>query len=171
MDLLVVRHAIAEDRETFAQSGRDDGERPLTNAGRKKMVQGVQGLTRVVPQLDVLASSPLVRARQTAEIVAEAYGGIAIEEVEALASGADAATVTAWLRDTGASGTVAVVGHEPDLSGLVCYLLAGADDAFVELKKGAACLVTFAGEPRAGGGELKWSLAPKHLRLLGGAGA
>jgi phosphohistidine phosphatase len=135
------------------------------------MAQGARGLARVVPQIDLLASSPLVRARQTAVIVAEAYGGIAIEEVGALTSGAEPPAIVEWLRGTGASGTVAVVGHEPDLSWLVCYLLADSDNTFIELKKGAACLVTFSGEPEGGGGQLKWSLAPKHLRLLGGARA
>ncbi|MDH3366486.1 MAG: histidine phosphatase family protein, partial [Gemmatimonadota bacterium] len=69
MQLLVVRHAIAEDRDIFAAAGREDDERPLTEEGTRRMAAGAVGLVRVVPRLDAVASSPLVRAVQTAEII------------------------------------------------------------------------------------------------------
>ncbi|HEX4469200.1 MAG TPA: phosphoglycerate mutase family protein, partial [Gemmatimonadaceae bacterium] len=74
MDLLVIRHAIAEDKERFAASGRNDDLRPLTEEGRSKMRRAAQGLRTVVGRIAHLASSPLVRARETAEIVAPALG-------------------------------------------------------------------------------------------------
>ncbi len=70
MRLLVVRHAIAEDREAFARSHKDDSTRPLTPDGRRKMERAALGLKELVPELDVLAASPYKRAIETAEIIA-----------------------------------------------------------------------------------------------------
>ena len=72
MDLLIIRHAIAERREVFAQAGEADSARPLVAKGRKRMKQVVRGLKGLVPTIDVLATSPYLRAAQTAEIVAAA---------------------------------------------------------------------------------------------------
>src|SRR6478672_122417 len=58
MKLLLIRHAIAEEREDFARTGKDDRLRPLTDEGRKKMKQGARGLRRCVPAFDLLAPSP-----------------------------------------------------------------------------------------------------------------
>ena len=76
MKLLLIRHAPAELRETTAATGRDDGERPLTDRGRRRMRRTAKALPRVVPALDVLATSPLTRAAQTAAIVSKAYGDL-----------------------------------------------------------------------------------------------
>jgi len=171
MELVVVRHAIAEDRDAFARTGRSDDERPLTEEGQRKMEQAARGLVRLVPSLDALCSSPLVRAVQTAEIVAQAYGGIGIETATVLSGGAPPEDVVAWLQGRKSGDTVAIVGHEPDLSTLVSFLLAGSDDAFIEMKKGAVCLVECSGKPEAGAGMLRWSAAPKQLRMLGGSDA
>ena len=73
MYLLVIRHAAAMEKEQFARTGRSDDERPLTPAGKKEMARVARGLRRLVPKLDALAPSPLVRARDTAAIVARAY--------------------------------------------------------------------------------------------------
>jgi len=84
MNLLVVRHAIAEDKERFAATGRSDDQRPLTEEGRAKMRRGADGLRKVARRAHVLASSPLVRARETAEIIAPALRASRIELVDAL---------------------------------------------------------------------------------------
>src|SRR5690349_23208472 len=73
MNLLVIRHAIAEDKENFAATGRSDDQRPLTDAGRTKMRRGTQGLRTLIGKVAMLASSPLVRARETAEIRSEEH--------------------------------------------------------------------------------------------------
>ncbi len=166
MQLLVIRHAIADDRATFARSGKSDDERPLTAQGRRRMERSARGLRTVVPAIDVLATSPLVRAVETAEIVAAAYGGARIERVSALAPGAGPDVVAQWLAKQRARGTVAVVGHEPDLSMLVSYLLSGTPGGLVELKKGAACLLEFPGKAKPGEAMVRWLLAPRHLRAL-----
>lgn len=166
MRLLVVRHAIAEDRASFARSQKDDSARPLTPEGRRKMERGALGLKRIVPELEVLAASPYKRALATAEIIAAAYGGLSVESVADLAPGGGVERVVGWLADRRARGVVAIVGHEPDLSRLVCSLLVGANGPFLELRKGAACLLEFSGAVATGAATLDWFLGPKHLRRL-----
>ncbi len=74
MHLLIIRHAIAEDRDSFAGSGKSDDLRPLTDEGRAKMELGAAGLRALLPDITLLAASPLTRAQQTAEIVGKEYG-------------------------------------------------------------------------------------------------
>ncbi len=166
MRLLVVRHAIAEDREEFARSHRDDAARPLTAEGRTKMERAAAGVRELVPELDLLAASPFTRALETAEIIAKAYNGLRVERVPALAPGGGVGRVVEWLASLRAPGTVAAVGHEPDLSQLVCALLAGTEGPFLELRKGAACLLEFPGPVAKSAATLDWFLGPKHLRRI-----
>jgi phosphohistidine phosphatase len=168
MRLLVIRHAIAEDRDVFAETGQDDSKRPLTHEGRKKMKRGGRGLRRLVPGIDTLASSPLVRALQTAEIVADVYGLGPPTLVPALASGQDPETALAWLRKMPDNATVAIVGHEPHLGQLVTLLLCGGERVVLEIKKGAACLLDVPSGARAASATLLFSLTPGQLRQLGG---
>lgn len=176
MNLLVVRHAIAEDKERFAATGRSDDQRPLTEEGREKMRRAAGGLTQAARRAHVLASSPLVRARETAEIIAPALRATRIEIVDALRPDRRYDDFLGWLRERRSPNgkdvdddeyTVAVVGHEPHLGGLVTWLMAATTDSRIELKKGGACLLTFGRPPVAGSATLRWALAPAHLRKLG----
>jgi phosphohistidine phosphatase len=162
--LLVIRHGIAEERPVWARTGRPDEERPLTARGRRLMRRNVRGLARLVSP-DLVASSPLVRAIQTAEIVAAAFGGLELTAVAALAPGGPPASVAAWIEHVRVSGTIALVGHEPDLGELTSWCLAGRG-AFVALRKGGACLLELA-RPAPGTAKLLWSLTPRQLRRLG----
>ncbi len=168
MQLLIIRHAIAEDREEYAASGKDDALRPLTREGRVKMRQAAKGLRQLVKQLDVLATSPLARAVQTAEIVAAEYGISKPVTVPALAPGQPPDATAAWLRTLEHPGTVVAVGHEPDLGILVGWLVAGKGRSVIALKKGAACLVEIAAAPAAGQATLLWALTPGQLRRVQG---
>jgi phosphohistidine phosphatase len=163
MQLLVVRHAIAVDQEEWQG---DDAQRPLTDEGRKKMKRVAQGLRRLVDDLGLLAASPLVRAQQTAQILAAAYDDVAITTVPTLAPGQSPGAVARWLQDT-RRDTVTIVGHEPGLSNIVSWLVAGGDRSFLELKKGGACMVEVPREAGRGSGMLVWALWPSHLRDLG----
>jgi phosphohistidine phosphatase len=168
MKLLVIRHAVAEDRDAFAATGLPDGQRPLTDDGRKRMRRAARGLRTVAPRIDVLATSPLVRAAQTAEIVARAYGGdLAIRTVDELSPERRPDELLGWLRSHQPGETVAVVGHEPHLGFLAGWLLTGRNDSFVELRKGGALLLDFDDPPSGGNAVLAWALPPRILRALG----
>lgn len=168
MQLLVIRHAIAEDREEFAVTGLDDDLRPLTREGRRRMRRAARGLRGLVPELGALAASPLVRAAQTAEVLAGEYGVREWAAWPELSPGVHPSMLVDRLRSLHVDGgPVAVVGHEPDLGELVSWLLSGRTGSFVELKKGAACLLEFDGPPDPDRARLLWLMAPGHLRRLG----
>ncbi len=160
MDLLIIRHAIAADPADY----EDDAARPLTPEGIKKMRQAAKGLRRLVPAIDLLATSPLTRAVETAEIVSAEYDDATPVVVAALAPGHTAATVAQWLDSQRRHQVVAVVGHEPGLSHMASWFLTGTERSFIELKKGAACLLTFLGPIEAGSAALSWALTPSQLR-------
>jgi len=167
VELLIVRHAIAEDREVFAATGRDDALRPLTAEGIRKMKRTARGLHEVVPSIDVLISSPFARANETAEILRREYDLDRVEtarELEPDTSLSDVATRLGQLDHR----VVAIVGHEPHLGRLVTYLIAASERSGVELKKGGACLIEFEDKARAGGGRLTWAIPPGILRDLTG---
>lgn len=166
MDLLVVRHAIAENRRAFAATGKDDAARPLTEEGRRRMEGAARGIARVAPEIAALASSTLVRAVETAQILMPVLGLQRFEELAALAPESVPEALVPWLRRSG-KGTVTVVGHEPHLSALVAWLVAGRVEPFTELRKGGACLIRFPRRPGPGRGTLRWLLTPAQLRALG----
>jgi len=164
MQLLVVRHGIAEERETWAP--RDDALRPLTESGKKKMKEAAKGLQAVLPRLDLLASSPLTRAMQTAAILSKVYQKGEPLQVDALAPGQRPAGFATWLRAQATHKTVAAVGHEPSLGAIVSWFAAGSERSFVELGKGGACLLDFGDRIDAGEAMLLWVLRPSQLRAL-----
>lgn len=164
MLLLIVRHAIAED-----SAAGGDAARPLSARGRKRMMLAAHGLARVLEAPHVLASSPLVRAVQTADLLADVYPGARRVLLDELAPGGDLARLVARLAGYEAP-SLAVVGHEPDLGALASLLLSGRHGTFVEMRKGAACLLRFDSRPATGAGTLLWHLPPRHLRMLGGPG-
>ena len=169
--LLIVRHAIAEDKDRFARTGQHDSLRPLTDDGRAKMRDVAAGLRVIVPEIALLATSPFTRAAETAAIIVEEYAGIEAVELEALEPDATRASFLAWLESLddldGDALPVAVVGHEPHLSELAGWLITSTDRPVLSLKKGGACLIEFEEAPRAGGGRLAWLLTPSQLRLIG----
>lgn len=167
MHVLVIRHAIAEDRDDFAKTGKPDDLRPLTADGRAKMARCARGLRALVPEISVLATSPLARAQETAEIVADQYDIEVGSTTEALRPHADFAAFIEWIADRADRQVVAIVGHEPHLSALVTWLLTGVDDSHIELKKGGGCLIAFKGMPEKGSGTLDWLLQPSQLRKIG----
>ena len=167
MHLLIIRHGLAEDRETFAASGQDDALRPLTKEGRKKMRLAAAGLAAAAPVVDVLATSPFVRATQTADIVAAAFHRPATHTVDALTPEHPAADFVQWMHTVDGADVVAAVGHEPHLGRLVSWLVSARKQPILELKKGGACLLDLGASPSAGAARLEWVLTAKQLRRLG----
>jgi phosphohistidine phosphatase len=166
MDLLIVRHGIAGDREEWAKENHPDHERPLTAEGRARMEENAAGLRAVLPELDLIGTSPFVRAAQTAEVLATAYGEVQVVDVPALAAGGAPDEIHAWLSRR-REARIAIIGHEPDLGRLIAWFLSGEPEPACGLKKGGACLLRFADAPAPARAELRWFLPPKLLRQLG----
>jgi phosphohistidine phosphatase len=167
MEILIIRHAIAEPRSDEGGTQPDDHLRELTPKGRRRMKRAARALHRLVPTVDLLASSRLVRARQTADIVSRAYGGFPITNVPEFEPGASLDGMLSWLRQVETSGTVAVVGHEPSLSGLVSHLVAGPAHSVLVLDKGGACLLEVPAGVPPGEARLFWLATSRQLRALG----
>ncbi len=163
MRIFVVRHGPAGGPAEKARWKGRDHLRPLSAIGRRKLLQAAKGLERAAGAVELIATSPLVRAKQTAEILAKRLGARVVETA-ALSPGAAPEETLRWLverRET----AIAVVGHEPQLGLFVAWLCAAAREPVTELKKGQACLIELRGRA-AGDGVLVWSLAPKQLRRL-----
>lgn len=167
MELLVIRHGVAEEQEEFAATGQDDSLRPLTEEGRRKMERNARALRRVAPSLSVIATSPYTRAEQTAKIVAAAYDDVGMVHVDSLTPDSSPQDFLVWLRGREHDERVAAVGHEPHLGALVYWLLTGeAVEERIAMKKGGACLLELDPRSRAGKATLLWSLPPSILRRL-----
>ncbi|MCL4241604.1 MAG: phosphohistidine phosphatase SixA [Dehalococcoidia bacterium] len=166
MEICLVRHGIAVERG--APEYADDATRPLTAPGRVRMEEAAAGLKRLfTPQM--VLTSPMVRAAETAEILRKAYGLGKVRICEGLATG-DHAAVLAALEEADA-GSVALVGHEPWTSELLSYLLTGERSGMASVfKKGAAALVRCPADPAPGNCWLEWLVQPGALRRLGQAG-
>jgi phosphohistidine phosphatase len=140
--------------------------RPLTPAGQKRSRRAARGLRRIGTEVDLLLSSPYTRAWQTAEILHEEAGWPAPEQcaaLEAVREPADAAEELVHRREA----SVALVGHEPQLSSLVSLLLTGhTGSVALDLKKGGVVLLDCAREPAPGEALLRWFASPKILRSL-----
>lgn len=165
MKLLIVRHGRAGKREEWEAEGRDDRLRPLTTKGKKEVRRAADGLHRLVPTLDLLATSPWSRAAETAEILAREYRR-RVETVEELTGDHKPEDLMPWLQQQ-QRDTVGLVGHEPHLGLLVGYLLTGKSVSFVSLKKGGACLLEVPDSPRPGTAVLQWLLTDRELRRVG----
>jgi phosphohistidine phosphatase len=166
MDLLILRHAIAYPRD--AKRWPDDRERPLTAAGIRRARRAAAGLKRIALRPDLVLTSPLVRARDTAQVFSQAARWPEALECAALApQGGLDAVLEALRRQGGKAACIAVVGHQPHLGRLLAHCLRGdaLPQAF-ELKKSAVACVHFDGPPSAHRGVLGWSLPPRFLRQL-----
>jgi phosphohistidine phosphatase len=162
MRLIIIRHAIAVERGTPDIA---DDDRPLTRKGERRFQQAARGLARIEPRPDALLTSPLPRARQTAEIAAQAWGKTKARKADVLAGGSFA-EVAGILDKLPRDITVAVVGHEPDVSELLAAILGSKDAAAFAFKKGGVAVVEVAG-PLGQGGSLVWAMPPRLLRRIG----
>lgn len=166
MNLYLLRHGVAVEREDWR--GRHDAERPLTSEGRATLVRIGRAMAALELEFDVILTSPYVRARQTAEIVARQLGCPGrVELCEALVPDAGhRAAVRALQGRRPAPRNALLVGHEPGFSGLVSFLATGGAALDVAFKKGglAALEVT---RLRAGRcARLLWLCTPRQLMML-----
>jgi phosphohistidine phosphatase len=163
--LYLFRHAIAAD-----PGGKwpDDAERPLTHDGAARLRSGVRGLAALEVDLDVVLSSPLVRAVATAEIVARGLASKAeIVTLPILAPGGAPGRVAEALAPYTKAAGIAIVGHEPGIGELAAWLIGARTP--LPFKKGAACRIDVEEwPPVARQGTLVWFATPKMLRSMGG---
>ncbi len=152
----LLRHADAGDREDW--KGSDD-ERPLTAKGRAQSERLGTFLASVSFKADIVASSPKVRAAQTAEIVAE-HLGMKVRIDDRLGEALGIAQLEALVADLGTSRPL-LVGHDPDFTMLVEAL---CDASGVEMKKGALARIDSARPLAAGAGQLRWLVPPDLLK-------
>jgi phosphohistidine phosphatase len=163
LELYLIRHGIAAER---GDEYPDDSKRPLTSAGMSKLREVAKGLNELDVSFNVIISSPLVRTRQTAEIVAGTLKEKPqVVTSDALAPAGTPAGVVQELARHAKHARIALVGHEPNLGELAARLI-GAKSA-IEFKKGAICRIDFEVLPPKGMGQLRWFLPPRVLRKLG----
>ena len=168
LDVYLIRHAAAEER---GPAWPDDDLRPLSAEGRAGMGKAARGLVRLGVTFNVILTSPLVRARQTADVVAEAFDARPpIVVVDALAPGGGDADLLVELTKHSHRRGIALVGHEPDLGELAARLV-GSRRALA-FKKGAVCRIGMESLtesiPPARPGTLRWFLTPAILRAIKG---
>lgn len=157
MRCFFLRHGLAAEPQDWQGS---DFDRPLTETGRKRMAREGETIARLGLDLDVIVTSPLVRARETATILAKALKlQDRVIEDDRLGPGFDLARLQSVLHDHPKASAILLVGHEPGMSETVGRLTGGSA---IDFKKGALARVDMAGDP-APRGTLVWLVPPKLL--------
>ncbi len=164
MELVFLRHGLAVDQEEWKG---DEADRPLTAEGTERTREVVRGLRTLKVRPDVILASPLLRARETAEIAKKGLVTDAkVDLVEELAPAASPDRLIGRLADLADKPVVLCVGHEPHISTTISAMVSGKTAATFEVKKAGACCIRFTGAPKAGTGTLLWLLPPKFLRVI-----
>jgi phosphohistidine phosphatase len=163
-EIYLVRHAIAAER---GAKFPDDRVRPLTPEGIKRFKESVRGLVAMDVELDVVLTSPLTRAEQTATLLADGLPKRPpVETLDALAPGGKFAAIVDAVAKQGRKHRrrIALVGHEPDLGETAARWIGAR--GHVEFRKGAVCALEVDGATPGGPGTLRWLLPPRVLRRL-----
>ncbi len=162
MDLFILRHGEAG-RHSLSPG---DSKRPLTSEGRQEIADLSNGLQSLKIKLDCIFTSPLLRAKQTAEVVAKSlkYNG-KIEELDSLKPEGSRLEFYASLSKLKRDSVVLVVGHEPYLSEMISEAISQSDCRIRLKKAGLARIKVISILPKIKG-ELRWLLAPKHLNKI-----
>jgi len=155
MKIYFLRHGLAGKRSEWKH---DDATRPLTDEGIDKMKRIAKTLAALDLGLSVIVTSPLVRAKQTAEIVAQKLNLKVVEDPR-LAPGFNIEGLRAILRDHAGANALMVVGHEPDFSDTISALIGGGR---IVCKKGGLALVELSNAPSLKG-KLVWLVPPRVL--------
>ncbi len=162
MELYIIRHAWAG--HYGDPEWPDDFDRPLTEEGKERFAEVVARLVERGFAPEIIATSPLVRCRQTAELVAAGVpGDPPVVERGELEPGSDFDAMLAWTAEQAETyDRIAWVGHAPDVSHLACGLIAEAR-AWIRFAKGATAAIRFDDTPRPGEGKLCWLATAKLL--------
>ncbi len=164
MEIYLLRHGIAVEHGAH---GERDEERALTSEGRRKVRDVAAAMRAMKLSFDVILTSPLVRALQTAEIVAESLRlKKRLQVTEHLSPGVLPVKQIKWLGNLRPlPGRVLLVGHEPNFSELASHLLTGGRHLTMNFKKAGLCKVS-AERPGPGRATLEWFLTPKQMEII-----
>jgi phosphohistidine phosphatase len=164
LELYLIRHGVAAERgEEFP----DDSKRPLTSDGIARLRKEAKALDALGVEFDQILSSPLVRARQTADVFSEIMQSKPpVANTDALTPAGSPATVMQELGKHMKKARIALVGHEPNMGELAAFLI-GAKSS-LPFKKGAVCRIDFSVFPPKGKGQLCWFATPRMLRKIAG---
>jgi len=168
MNLYIIRHAIAV--EPGAPGYEDDSQRPLTDKGGEKMFNIARGLKALEVQFDLILSSPYLRAAETARILLKV---MKMEKERLVLSenltplGSPEQLIGEINESYSKLGSLAIVGHEPNLSALISLLVAGEPSLSINMKKGGVCYLSAENLIHERRATLEWMLMPKHLVRLG----
>lgn len=164
MDLYLIRHAIAVPHGT---PGIAEEERPLTPEGIRKMRRCIKAMSRLGIRFDEVWTSPLLRARQTADLLVECMElNRSVRQVPFLLPEGDFEALAMVLADTPKRRSVALIGHEPSMGELATWLITGQKMPAIRFKKGSvACIECDQFTPPAGN-QLVWMLNPKQMASL-----
>jgi phosphohistidine phosphatase len=161
-ELYLIRHAVAEER---GEDWPDDNKRPLSDDGASRMRKAARGLDRLGITLDVIVTSPLVRTKQTAELVANAMNPKPpIVSLESLAPGGTYQEIITDLEKQSKRTRIAIVGHEPGIGEFAARLIGSRHS--IEFKKGAVCRIDVDAIPPSGPGDVRWFMTTKILRSI-----
>ncbi|MGZ5278606.1 MAG: SixA phosphatase family protein [Pseudobdellovibrionaceae bacterium] len=166
MKLILFRHGLAVDRDAALSEKMEDFRRPLVAKGRERTEKMAKRLEGFDLDIDLLITSPLVRAMQTAEIVFPMTKSKDIYECAELVPSAPPQAFAQWLRTHSNNLTcVMAVGHEPQLSVFASWALSGLTTSFINLKKSGMICLEFESlsDVTARSAELLWVLSPKLL--------
>jgi phosphohistidine phosphatase len=162
LELYLVRHGVAAER---GPDYPDDSTRPLTGSGMSKLRKAAKALNALEVEFDLIITSPLVRTKQTADIIAETLTGKPqVTTSDSLAPTGTPAAVMQELARHARKPRIALVGHEPNLGELAARLIGARSP--LEFKKGAICRIDFEVPPPKGLGRLQWFVTPKMLRQI-----
>ena len=166
MDLYIIRHAIAVDEGTSEYE--EDSQRPLTDKGKKKMRQIAKGLRALGVDFDLILSSPYVRAKETAEILADVFKAKTdVVFSENLVPMGDPDLLIAEMNEKYNVNSIALVGHEPFLSALVGLLVSDNASIDMTLKKGGVCRLSTDDLHHTRKATLEWLITPGILVEIG----
>lgn len=164
--ILIVRHALAQDREKFSETGHKDSKRPLTREGIKKMKEVAKSLKLLLPNLSWIVTSPYTRANQTAEILSNSFKKSVIKSTKNLHPERSYKDIIEWLAKQPHPEQLALVGHEPHLGSLIGGLLTGKSNISLPLKKSGVCLLSFENDIKPGQAQLEWFSTPSSLKKI-----
>jgi phosphohistidine phosphatase len=159
-ELYIVRHAIAAER---GEDWPDDSKRPLTERGIARFKQSVAGLNRLDAIIDEILTSPLVRAKQTADLLSSGLDAHPpVRVLDALAPGHEPDQVVSQLARTAKRRRIALVGHEPGLGELAAHLIGARRP--LAFRKGGACRIDLVSLTSKRPGAHIWLVTPRMLR-------